>query len=490
MLIIPLTGKISKQNPPFITIAIILINCFVFFALQANDDEYYSEATKFYFESGLGKIEISRYRAHLKVNLGGKDTILTQGELNEETLMRLWMRMQQDDMFMKRLLNEEIITSSDQEYIQWKGLRKEYEGILFKTVAQRYGFKPAAKSIISPFTYMFLHGSFMHLLGNMIFLWLVGCVLELGCGRVFYISLYLLTGILAAWSFGLIYTDSIVPLVGASGAISGLMGAYTILYGKKKIKVFYSIGFYFNYAKLSAVVLLPVWIANEVFQLFFGSVSQVAYMAHIGGLMSGAILGYLNLKFLGRVSDEVFAEDPKEKIAHLLEEAMEHISRLDMEGARPLLEKILKIEPHNRSTLTHLFNIDKLKPKDEGFHETAARLFHHLINDDQAYETLHKMYQEYRSTAKTIRLSPELLIQIASTFSLHSYMEESENIIALLLKRQPEFQKLPTSLLKLAQAYLKKGMNDRGRKCLLIIRKRYPESSESQIARRLLKTLP
>jgi membrane associated rhomboid family serine protease len=489
MLIIPLTGKISKRNPPLITIAIILVNCFVYFVLQSNDSERYSQAMRFYFESGLGKIEAARYQNYLREVPGEKDAIQTQEELNEEAVMRLWAKMQQDDVFMEKLLRDEIITPTDQEYAKWKSLREEYEGTISKTVVQRYGFKPAEKSVLTPFTCMFLHGGFMHLLGNMIFLWLVGCVLELGCGRTFYISLYLLTGILSTLLFGMIYADSLTPLVGASGAISGLMGAYTVVYGRKKIKVFYSLGFYFNYAKLSAVTLLPIWIANELFQLFFGGVSQVAYMAHIGGLASGAALGYLNLRFLGRVSKEVFAEDPKEKIAHLLEEAMESISRLDMQGARPPLEEILKIDPHNRAALKHLFNIDKLKPDDDRFHKTAARLFLRLINDDQAYETLHKTFKDYRGVSKRLRLSPELLFQIASIFSSHGHIEESEVIIALLLKSRPEFQKLPIGLLKLAQAYLKKGMIEKGKKCLLIINQRYPESAESQIARRLLKTL-
>jgi len=489
MLIIPLTGKISIRNPPLITIAIILINCFVYFGLQSDDGELYSRAMKFYFDSGLGKIETSRYQAYLKAASGEKDTPLTRGESDENATMRLWAKMQQDDVFMKRLTKDEIITPTDQQYTEWKNLRREYEGTISEMVTQGYGYKPAEKSVITPFTYMFLHGGFMHLLGNMIFLWLVGCVLELGCGRLFYTSLYLLTGILSALFFGLVYTDSTVPLVGASGAISGLMGAYTVLYGKKKIKVFYSLGFYFNYARVSAVTLLPIWIAKEIVQLLFSGVSQVAYMAHIGGLMSGAVLGYINLRFLGRVSDEVFAEDPKEKIAPLLGEALECIGRLDMQGARPLLEEVLKIDPQNRAALSHLFNIDKLKPDDDRFQKTSARLFLRLIKDDQAYETLHNTFKEYRGISKKLMLSPDLLLQITSSFLAHGYIEESERMIALLLKSRPEFQKLPTGILKLAQAYLKKGMKDKGKKCLVIIRQRYPESSEARIARRLLKTL-
>jgi membrane associated rhomboid family serine protease len=490
MLIIPLTGKISKRNPPLITMAIILVNCFVYFVLQSHDGERYSQAMRFYFDSGLGKIEAARYQIYLREAPGEKDTVQTQEELNEAAVTRLCANMQQDDVFMEKLLRDEIITPTDQEYAKWKSLRKEYEGTISKTVVQRYGFKPAEKSVLTSFTCMFLHGGFMHLLGNMIFLWLVGCVLELGCGRVFYVFLYLLTGILSALLFGLIYADSQTPLVGASGAISGLMGAYTLLYGKRKIRVFYSIVvFYFNYTKVPAILLLPIWIGQEIYQLFFGGASQVAYVAHIGGLASGAALGYLNLKFLGRGREEVFAEDPKEKIVPLLGEALERIGRLDMQGARPLLEEVLTIDPHNRAALSHLFNIDKLKPDDDRFHKTAARLFLQLIKDDQAYETLHKTFKDYRGVSKRLRLSPELLFQIASIFSSHGHMQDSERIIALLLKSRPEFQKLPTGILKLAQAYLMKGMKDKGKKCLLIISQKYPESAESQIARRLLKTL-
>ncbi len=489
MLIIPLTGKISKRNPPLVTIAIILINCIIYFGLQSNDHEQRFQAITFYFESGLGKIEATRYQAYLKAAPVEKDATLTQGELDEEAVMRLCAIMRQDDVFMDKLIKDEIITPTDQEYTQWKSLRKKYEGIISQSMTQKYGYKPAEKSIITPFTYMFLHGGFMHLLGNMIFLWLVGCVLELGCGRVFYTSLYLLTGILSALLFGLVYTDSQVPLVGASGAISGLMGAYTVLYGKKKIKVFYSLGFYFNYAKLSAVILLPIWIAKEIVQLLFGDVGQVAYVAHIAGMASGAALGYLNLKFLGRVSDEVFAEDPKEKIVPLLGKALECIGRLDMQGARPLLEEVLMIDPNNHAALNHLFNIDKLKPNDDRFHQTAARLLIQYIKDDQDHETLLKTYKEYRSISKKMRVRPDLLLQIASNFSSHGDTEESERIVALILKSQPEFQKLPTGILKLAQAYLKKGMKDKGKKCLAIIARKYPQSPESRIARRLLKTL-
>ncbi|MFH1673843.1 MAG: rhomboid family intramembrane serine protease [Pseudomonadota bacterium] len=486
MLIIPLTGKISWRNPPVITIGIILINCFVFFFLQSNDKEWCRQTIEFYFESELVKIEVPRYREYLK-SAKGEDVPSFQGEEKDEMiLVRFVQEMEKDHVFMKKLRNNEIITPEESIYAEWASLRKIYKEKLSRVVFLQYGFIPEHKNFIAVFTYMFLHGGFMHLLGNMVFLWLVGCVLELGCGRVPYIVGYVISGILSAVLFGLIYMDSMAPLVGASGAISGLIGAYTVLYGKKKVKVFYSLGFYFNYVKVPGIVLLPIWISNEIFQLLFGGDSHIAYVAHIGGLVSGALLGYINLNFFGRVNQEVFEEDRSEEIASLLEEGLQRIGELDMKGARPLLEQVLDIDPGNRNALTHLFNIDKLNPEGEPFHKTAERLLLRLCHDKD-YETVYAVYDEYRRIAKHPRLTPDLYARLSAIFSEQGRPEAAEKIMARLLQSCPQFPQIPTGILNLSRAYIKKGLSDKGRKCLRVIRKQYPASAESQIAERLLR---
>ncbi len=488
MLIIPLTGKISKKNPPIVTIAIILINCFVFFVLQAGDTKRYREATEFYVKSDLARMEVSGYLGYLRTTKGKKSDLPRREKgLDKATIMRFSAEMRSDRVFMERLLNDEIITPGDEIYPTWKRLRTEYEGKLNRMVIFGYGFKPAKRSLLTAFTHMFIHGSFMHVLGNMIFLWLVGCVLELGCGRVLYVAIYLISGILAVGLFCVVYMHSSVPLVGASGAIAGLMGAYTVLYGRKRIRVFYSLGFYFNYTRVPAIILLPIWIGNEFFQLFFGGQSQIAYVGHIGGLSSGAFLGYLNVRLLGWADEEIFAEDPKEKIPAILEKALQRVAELDMDGARLLLKEVLEIDPNNQSALTHLFNIDKLNPGGEHFNETASRLLLRLSQGSEDYEALHNTYTEYCRISKRSKLSPNLLFRIGSVFSAHGHLEEAEKIMAMLLRTNQGLQELPVGILKLARAYLKKGMTDKGQKCLKIICQRYPGSGQCQIARRLLK---
>ena len=490
MLIIPLTGKVSLRNPPAISIALILINCFVFFVLQAGDGKRYERAGQFYCESGLAEIELSEYLNYARDT--GSDRHIDPGvkleDMDEEAIINFSIKIQNDHVFLNKLLNDEIITPEDDIYEKWKGLRLKFGDMMSKIVSVKYGLKPAERNLLTAFTYMFIHGSFMHLLGNMIFLWFVGCALELGCGRLLYTGIYILTGIFAAWLFAMVYSYSRVPLVGASGAISGLMGVFTVLYGKKKIKVFYSIGVYFNYIKAAGIILLPIWIGKEVFQLLFGACTQIAYMAHIGGLMSGALLGYLNLRFLGKVSEDVFGEDPKEKIAPLLEEALQRIGKVDMLGARPLLEQVLVIDSHNRSALTHLFNIDKLTPDVERFHQTASRLLSHLIGDKESFDRLYDTYNEYVRTAKHPRLDHDLMFQLGQIFLRQGYLKESERILAMVLKRDPGYQKLPNGILNLARVYLKKGMKEKGKKCLRIILQKYPASGESRIAEGLLKS--
>jgi membrane associated rhomboid family serine protease len=491
MLIIPMTGKISWRNPPFITILLILVNCFVYFGIQSGDDAKYQDAWGYYLDSGLGEMETQRFIEYLKAaNRAGELSIPMNKSTNDPMVVAyLRHQMLDDRQFMNRLNDDEIITAGDPLYSKWKALRQKYDQMLSEIIATKYGYIPAKASITTAFAYMFLHGSASHLIGNMIFLWLVGCTLELTGRRSIYALIYLLTGVIAAVSFGLVYRGSVVPLVGASGAISGIIGAYTVLYGSRRVKVFYSLGFYFSYAKVPAVFLLPVWIGNEVFQLFFGGISSVAYVAHIGGLVSGAALGLAQAKMLGGVKEEALQEDRAEQIAALMESALQKFAELDLPGARTQMNQVLEMDPEDRTALVHLFNIEKLNPESEEFHNTAAKLLLRLHRNGDAQETLFSTYQEYCRVAKPPRLSPDLCSRLSSAFCHGGHLEDSSKIIALLVRNNPQFPAIPALLLSLSRAYLKAGAHEKGETCLRLLRQRYPHSSESQIAQGLMKAI-
>jgi len=486
MFIIPLTGKISVRNPPIVTIAIVVINCLVWFVLQAGDADKQYKASEFYFTSGLVNIEISHYLAYRDDRLREPVEILTDDQFDEETLVQNYLAMQGDDLFQQKLRNDEIIRPSDPVYAEWKDLKTEYELISSQLTSRRYGFIPERKSLLTSFTYMFMHASTGHLLGNMIFLWIVGCMLEMGLGRLQYMVLYIIGGLSAVWLFWLIYMTSNIPLVGASGAIAALMGAFAVLFGRKRVKIFYSLGFYFNYLKIPAIILLPIWIGNEFYQLFGGGSTHVAYVAHLGGLIGGALLGMVCLKFALGFNDEVIADTPVDEISPLIEKALKHIAELDMETGRQLLEKVLAKEPGHIDALTHLFNVYKLDPEDDKFHQVTQKLIFELTRSYNTYEKATQIYSEYIRHTSHPRLTPQLYIQLSMMFAATGHLEKSVKILTMVLKKVPDSPGLPTALLKLAGAYNQKGMAMNGNRCLKLICNKYPESTEAQLARKSL----
>jgi membrane associated rhomboid family serine protease len=491
MLVIPMTGKISWRNPPYITIVLILLNCFFYFVIQSGDGEKYRRAGAYYMQSGLAAMESARFMEYMKAtHRTGELSIPAKKELDDPAVLAyLYPKMIHDSEFMAKLNNEEIIKVGDPEYTKWKELKKEYEQKLAEIIGYKYGYKPSDSDMKSAFTYMFLHGSASHLIGNMIFLWLVGCTLELAGKRPLYALIYLLTGLVSALVFGLVYKSSAVPLVGASGAISGIIGAYTVLFGMRKVKVFYSLGFYFSTAKVAAIFLLPLWICNEVYQLYFGGMSNVAYVGHIAGLVCGAALGFVQLKMLGGAKQEALSEDRADQTASLIEAGLQKLSEFDLQGARTLMNQVLDMDPENRAALTHLFNIDKLNPEREEFHSTAVRLLLRLHREQDAHEALYNTYQEYCRVAKPPRLPADLLSRLSLSFSQNALLEDASKIAALLLRQCPQYQSVPTVLLSLSRAYLKGGQPGKAEACLRLLCHHYPQCLESQIAEGLMKDM-
>jgi membrane associated rhomboid family serine protease len=142
------------------------------------------------------------------------------------------------------------------------------------------------------FTSMFLHGGWMHLLGNMWFLWIFGNNVEDSMGHARFLVLYLICGIAAALAQVATGPASIVPMVGASGAIGGVMGAYVVLYPRVRVYNLVVLGFYATTIPMPAWAMLGYWM---LLQVFGGAMSPsdgggVAYAAHIGGFAAGAIL--------------------------------------------------------------------------------------------------------------------------------------------------------------------------------------------------------
>jgi len=145
---------------------------------------------------------------------------------------------------------------------------------------------------VSVFTSMFLHGGWMHLIGNMWFLWIFGNNIEEAMGRARYLVFYLICGLVASWSHILANMNSAIPTIGASGAIGGVLGAYIMIFPRARVYTLIFLGFFMRIMYVPAVVILGYWF---LIQLISGSVSGgqnggIAFWAHVGGFLAGAIL--------------------------------------------------------------------------------------------------------------------------------------------------------------------------------------------------------
>jgi membrane associated rhomboid family serine protease len=158
---------------------------------------------------------------------------------------------------------------------------------------QVYGFVPAVFSVPTLVTSMFLHGSWSHVIGNMWYLWIFGDNVEDRLGRGRFIVFYLLCGVVAATGQAAMDPNSVLPTIGASGAIAGVMGAYFVLYPHSRVLTLVPLFFYFEIFELPAIVLLGFWFLMQVFSAGAIAVTAstgsggVAFMAHVAGFVFG-----------------------------------------------------------------------------------------------------------------------------------------------------------------------------------------------------------
>lgn len=148
---------------------------------------------------------------------------------------------------------------------------------------------------VTVFSSMFLHGSWLHLIGNMLYLWIFGDNVEDRLGHRRYLLFYLLCGTLAAVAQAALFPSSTTPMIGASGAIAGVLGAYFLLYPKAKIMTAVPIWIFIRVVELPAIFFLGFWFLIQAFQSWgaLGGVAAgggVAWWAHAGGFLAGGVL--------------------------------------------------------------------------------------------------------------------------------------------------------------------------------------------------------
>ena len=279
------------------------------------------------------------------------------------------------------------------------GLSQKFEDFERNTFVARYAFVPAHPTAISYLTCNFLHIGWLHLIGNMWFLWLAGFILEDNWGRPIYAVFYLLAGAVAAQIHAWFNAGSLVPMMGASGAVAALMGGFLVRFPKLKIEMFYWIFIVRGRFKAAAIWLLPLW---GLMELFYGSTSRqgsgVAHWAHVGGFAFG-MLGAFVLSKSGL--EQKASAAIEEKVAWTADpaivQATEAVDRGNPDEAIKKLEEHVAARPDSADALVLLQQLYWRRGNREGHQSATTRLCQlHLKKQDT--EAALQDYQEFQNT--------------------------------------------------------------------------------------------
>ena len=459
---IPLENRPSWRNPPWVTVLLILVNMLVFWGPQRAEEAAQARAAQYYLQSSLPKLELPPFVAWLQ-ETGSPRANAARRLLERQRYGELLEGLQQEQAFLRKLHADQIIEPVHARYADWKRERQRYEAQLPAPFTTRWAqdHNPDAES--RPWTWLtsaFLHGSTSHLLGNMLFLFLFGFSVELALGRGLYLGFYLLgaagASALAAWA----YSGQGGYGLGASGAVSALMGMYAVMYRLRRIRFFYQLFFYFNYVTAPALILLPAWIVNELLQHVFGG-KGIAYMAHLGGLLTGALLMAIAMRWRRvRLPDAPveLAPDPFEQHAAA---ARRLAGEMKFEEACAQWRAAAKLRPGDAVTLRAWFNTAKLWPAGEDFHRAAHRIFQLRPQDPATLELQHASYKTYLDHAKPgARLRPEDMARLARRFTRAQQFADAERLCQALMKTAPEHPELAETVSLCANGLLQAGRRD------------------------------
>lgn len=306
---IPIKDTNPTRKFAYLTIIIIILNVYVFIlqkSLDGNEEEFF-----FFNHSVIPKCFIASLRGPDAYDAAIEETksFLTEAITNESF-----------NAYVNRY-RIRLLTISQEERLKDQ-LRNEARNTVDEKFHRRnLGFTGVVAEILSIFSSMFIHGSIMHLIGNMWFLWIFGNNIEDILGVIKFVVFYLLCGIFAAFGHILFSLNSVVPTIGASGAISGVLGAYIIIYPHARILTFIPIGWFLWMEDLPAYVFLGYWI---VIQILFAAFSNpftkssggVAWVAHIAGFFAGVLLVIL---FKGR-KKYIYGQEESESIIELFDD--------------------------------------------------------------------------------------------------------------------------------------------------------------------------
>ena len=265
--------------------------------------------------------------------------------------------------------------------------------------------------------------------------------------------------------------------LGASGAISALMAMYAVMYRMRRIRFFYMLLFYFNYATWPALIMLPVWMSVELLQHFWGG-KQVAYMAHFGGLLTGAILMWVYMRLQtvqAPVNEDELARATAKPLTDAMARAQRFTDALDFGRAAPAWREAARLAPKNLEVLKAWFESARHHPGSEDFHGAARLIFKLPASTDAERQLQLSSYRTYRQRAKpSARMSVDTMHGLVRNFVRIGALPEAEKLCQSLHKAS-DHPHWPATLLLLVNGMAQAGQIQQAKSWLPALQQAAPQ---------------
>lgn len=457
---IPLANKPTWRSPPWMTVLLIVVNMLIYWGWQAPEDRRVEINAAHYERSGLAPIEIPLYLDHLQRQARTPEQKrhidLMRQAWKQGQVAPLYEHMWAQQAFRQALLAGEVMAKDDPRHADWQGRRALFTPLEPQPFSWRWAMNFGRPVTAHPETWLtatFLHADVGHLMGNMVFLFLFGFTLEMALGPGLYLLLYLLCGMGASVVSLLSHGGTPGLGLGASGAISGLMAMYVVMYRLQRINFFYMLFFYFNHAKWPAVVMLPVYMAHEALQQWL-SPGGVDYMAHLGGLACGAVLmgGLLTVKKLEAPANLMATPSEPSEVEEAKDKAWRLTDALDYAAASQAWGRVARLAPRDGEVWSSWFAVAQHFPASDEFHAAAKGLLTQPAADPAARRALHSHYHTYLKLARPgMRLSAGTLVHLVDVFVKLQAWDDAQHLARALARRDPVHPRWRDTLLKLVE---------------------------------------
>ncbi len=482
---------LTRANFPWATFGLILANVFVFFGLQLGDDGVRDRALAYYVDADLAQWEFPAYREWLDVHGDAEERAQVFTRFADAGDVAIAVQVLQSDAdFIAALEADEVITPALAGHAQWRELRQQFDRLWEGGFTERWMLRYSEFSPPRILGSMFLHGGIGHLLGNMLFLALLGLLVEGALGHGLFLVVYLAGGFGAALASLAWHWGDHGSLVGASGAIAALMGAYCVLWGRRRVRFFWWFFIVFDYVRAPALLLLPVWLGWEVLQLLFSHGSNVAFDAHAGGIVSGALLAFV-VRLGGRERRDFLDEDALAEAVvddrAALAKANEHIGRLELPAARALLEPLALRRPDDLDVLVASYRCARYEPGAPRLAATAVAVFACPARGTAELRAQKEVYDDaMKASGGRLVLAPERQVALVARWPAIGEGVAAAAVLAGLAAKFPAAPALPSALLALARDLRTRGDATCASGVLECITATWPESVEADKARMLL----